>query len=103
YTSSGQVVIGPAWGWQYPDHGDGAQWAAFGWYTDGWESINSGTTLAQTPYANSCLRTDYYDWSTYYGSPPPGRGFRVSTRITSSMSMPPLINAISSFSTRLIL
>jgi prepilin-type N-terminal cleavage/methylation domain-containing protein len=72
--SSGGVVIGPAWGWMYPDHGDGAQWAAFGWYTDGWESINSGTTLAQTPYANSCLRTDYYDWSNFYGPPPSGPG-----------------------------
>jgi prepilin-type N-terminal cleavage/methylation domain-containing protein len=74
YSSGGQVVIGPAWGWQYPDHGDGAQWSAFGWYTDGWESINSGTSLATTPYANSCLRTDYYDWSTYYGPAPSGPG-----------------------------
>ncbi|HEV8059897.1 MAG TPA: DUF1559 domain-containing protein [Gemmataceae bacterium] len=64
YTSGGQVVIGPAWGWQYPDHGDGAQWAAFGWWTDGWESINSGTAPGQP--AGSCLRTDYYDWSALY-------------------------------------
>ncbi len=64
YSSGGQVVIGPAWGWQYPDHGDGAQWAAFGWWTDGWESINSGTPPGQP--AGSCLRTDYYDWSANY-------------------------------------
>jgi prepilin-type N-terminal cleavage/methylation domain-containing protein len=74
YSSGGQVVIGSAWGWQYPDHGDGAQWSAFGWYTDGWESINSGTSLGATPYANSCLRTDYYDWSSFYGPPPTGPG-----------------------------
>jgi prepilin-type N-terminal cleavage/methylation domain-containing protein len=64
YTSSGQAVIGPAWGWQYPDHGDGAQWAAFGWWTSGWESINSGTPPGAP--AGSCLRTDYYDWSASY-------------------------------------
>lgn len=64
YTSAGQAVIGPAWGWQYPDHGDGAQWAAFGWWTSGWESINSGTPPGAP--AGSCLRTDYYDWSANY-------------------------------------
>ncbi len=64
YSSNGQAVIGPAWGWQYPDHGDGAQWAAFGWWTDGWESINSGTPPGAP--AGSCLRTDYYDWSALY-------------------------------------
>jgi prepilin-type N-terminal cleavage/methylation domain-containing protein len=64
YSSTGQAVIGPVWGWQYPDHGDGAQWAAFGWWTDGWESINSGTAPGQP--AGSCLRTDYYDWSALY-------------------------------------
>jgi prepilin-type N-terminal cleavage/methylation domain-containing protein len=69
YSSGGQVVIGPAWGWQYPDHGDGAQWAAFGWWTDGWESINSGTQPGQP--AGSCLRTDYYDWSALYQPPVP--------------------------------
>ena len=64
YSSTGQKVIGPVYGWQYPDHGDGAQWAAFGWWTDGWESINSGTAPGQP--AGSCLRTDYYDWSALY-------------------------------------
>jgi prepilin-type N-terminal cleavage/methylation domain-containing protein len=69
YSSSGQAVIGPAWGWQYPDHGDGAQWCAFGWWTDGWESINSGTPPGAP--AGSCLRTDYYDWSANYLPPNP--------------------------------
>jgi len=64
YSSGGQVVIGPAWGWQYPDHGDGAQWAAFGWWTDGWESINGGVAPGQP--SSACLRTDYYDWSANY-------------------------------------
>jgi len=64
YSSSGQSTIGPVWGWQYPDHGDGAQWAAFGWWTSGWESINSGTPPGAP--ADSCLRTDYYDWSANY-------------------------------------
>jgi hypothetical protein len=64
YSSTGQSTIGPVWGWQYPDHGDGAQWAAFGWWTDGWESINSGTPPGAP--ADSCLRTDYYDWSAKY-------------------------------------
>jgi prepilin-type N-terminal cleavage/methylation domain-containing protein len=64
YSSSGQAVIGPAWGWQYPDHGDGAQWAAFGWWTDGWESINGGVAPGQP--SGACLRTDYYDWSANY-------------------------------------
>jgi prepilin-type N-terminal cleavage/methylation domain-containing protein len=73
YSSSGQSVIGPAWGWQYPDHGDGAQWAAFGWWTSGWESINQTndpTTPQGTP-SGSCLRTDYYDWSASYIPPNP--------------------------------
>jgi len=64
YSSSGEQIIGPVWGWQYPDHGDGAQWAAFGWWTSGWESINSGTPPGAP--AGSCLRTDYYDWSANY-------------------------------------
>jgi prepilin-type N-terminal cleavage/methylation domain-containing protein len=64
YSSAGQAVIGPAWGWQYPDHGDGAQWAAFGWWTDGWESINGGVAPGQP--SGACLRTDYYDWSANY-------------------------------------
>ena len=67
YSSGGQVVIGPAWGWIYPDHGDGAQWAAFGWWTSGWEDINSGPPpLPLGAPAGSCLRTDYYDWSANY-------------------------------------
>jgi hypothetical protein len=73
YSSGGQVVIGPAWGWQYPDHGDGAQWAAFGWWTDGWESINqtgNPSTPPGTP-SGACLRTDYYDWSANYLPPVP--------------------------------
>ncbi|QJW99971.1 DUF1559 family PulG-like putative transporter [Frigoriglobus tundricola] len=64
YSSSGAHVDGPCWGWIYPDHGDGEQWAAFGWWTDGWESINSGTAPGQP--AGACLRTDYYDWSALY-------------------------------------
>jgi prepilin-type N-terminal cleavage/methylation domain-containing protein len=63
YTSSGQAVIGPAWGWIYPDHGDGAQWPAFGWYTSGWYANPSGN--------GTCLRTDYYDWSANYSPPNP--------------------------------
>jgi prepilin-type N-terminal cleavage/methylation domain-containing protein len=58
YSSSGQKVIGPAWGWLYPDHGDGAQYPAFGWLTAGWETAQTGD-----------LRTDYYDWSAYYQPP----------------------------------
>jgi len=64
FSSSGNKTIGPVMGWIYPDHGDGAQWAAFGWWTSGWESINSGT--APGAPAGSCLRTDYYDWSANY-------------------------------------
>jgi prepilin-type N-terminal cleavage/methylation domain-containing protein len=64
YSSAGQSVIGPVWGWQYPDHGDGAQWAAFGWWTDGEESINDGVAPGQP--SGACLRTDYYDWSANY-------------------------------------
>ncbi len=62
YSSSGQKVIGPAWGWIYPDHGDGAQYPGFGWWTGGFEDIS-----ASSP--NGDLRTDYYDWSATYGVP----------------------------------
>jgi prepilin-type N-terminal cleavage/methylation domain-containing protein len=64
YTSSGQVVIGPAWGWLYPDHGDGAQYPGFGWYSAGIENVSSNTP-------NGDLRTDFYDWSANYNPPIP--------------------------------
>ncbi len=64
YSSSGSKTIGPVWGWIYPDHGDGAQWPAFGWWTNGDESINDGVAPGQP--SGSCLRTDYYDWSANY-------------------------------------
>src|SRR5258708_383014 len=57
YSSSGQSTIGPVMGWIYPDHGDGAQWAAFGWWSSGWESINdtgNPNTPQGTP-SGSCL------------------------------------------------
>jgi len=63
YSSSGQAIIGNTWGWIYPDHGDGAQWPAFGWYTSGWYNTPSGN--------GGCLRTDFYDWSANYSSPNP--------------------------------
>jgi prepilin-type N-terminal cleavage/methylation domain-containing protein len=68
YSSTGQSTIGPVMGWVYADHGDGAQWAAFGWWTSGWESINqtgNPNTPQGTP-SGACLRTDYYDWSASY-------------------------------------
>jgi prepilin-type N-terminal cleavage/methylation domain-containing protein len=68
YSSTGQSTIGPDWGWIYADHGDGAQWAAFGWWTNGDESINqtgNPSTPPGTP-SGSCLRTDFYDWSANY-------------------------------------
>jgi prepilin-type N-terminal cleavage/methylation domain-containing protein len=64
YSSSGQVVIGPAWGWIYPDHGDGAQYPAFGWWTAGIENVANNTP-------NGDLRTDFYDWSANYNPPIP--------------------------------
>jgi prepilin-type N-terminal cleavage/methylation domain-containing protein len=63
YSSSGQKVIGPAWGWIYPDHGDGAQYPGFGWWTVGIEDIGSDSI-------NGDLRTDYYDWSYTYSNGP---------------------------------
>jgi prepilin-type N-terminal cleavage/methylation domain-containing protein len=77
YSSSGQKVIGPAWGWIYPDHGDGAQYPAFGWWTAGIEDISSSSQ-------NGDLRTDYYDWSAIYGNPNgnPNYPFDVSATIT---------------------
>jgi prepilin-type N-terminal cleavage/methylation domain-containing protein len=77
YSSSGQAVIGPAWGWIYPDHGDGAQWPAFGWWTAGIEDISASSQ-------NGDLRTDYYDWSAAYGVPTgnPNYPFDVNATIT---------------------
>jgi hypothetical protein len=69
FSSSGQAIIGPAWGWQFPDHGDGSQWPAFGWWTDGWEDLYYGRPVG-TP-SGACLRTDYYDWSASYIPPNP--------------------------------
>jgi prepilin-type N-terminal cleavage/methylation domain-containing protein len=63
YSSSGQKVIGPAWGWIYPDHGDGAQYPAFGWWSNNIEDISPSS-------ANGDLRTDYYDWSFTYANGP---------------------------------
>jgi prepilin-type N-terminal cleavage/methylation domain-containing protein len=58
FTSTGQSVIGPAWGWMFPDHGDGAQNPGYGWLTAGIESTQNG-----------CLRTDFFDWSANYQPP----------------------------------
>jgi prepilin-type N-terminal cleavage/methylation domain-containing protein len=53
YSAAGSHFIGPCWAWVYPDHGDGAQWAAFGWRT---AKVSGSGTLSD-------LRTDFSDGS----------------------------------------
>jgi len=69
FSSNGFKVIGMCWGWIFPDHGDGAQYPAFGWYTDGLQDLYYGLPSG-TP-TGGCLRTDYYDWSSNYVPPVP--------------------------------
>jgi prepilin-type N-terminal cleavage/methylation domain-containing protein len=69
FSSGGQKVIGMCWGWIFPDHGDGAQYPAFGWWTDGLQDLYYG--LPNGTPTPGCLRTDYYDWSANYVPPIP--------------------------------
>jgi len=63
FSAAGTNFTGPNWAWLYPDHGDGAQWAAFGWRSA--NVSGSGTVMD--------LRTDFAD-----GSIP----FQVNAKIT---------------------
>jgi prepilin-type N-terminal cleavage/methylation domain-containing protein len=51
YSSAGSQFTGPGWAWIYPDHGDGSQWAAFGWKT---ANVSGSGSLSD-------LRTDFSD------------------------------------------
>jgi hypothetical protein len=53
FSSTGSHFIGPGWAWLYPDHGDGAIWAAFGWRT---ANVSGSGTVSD-------LRTDLVDGS----------------------------------------
>jgi prepilin-type N-terminal cleavage/methylation domain-containing protein len=50
-TANGSTFSGPAWAWLYPDHGDGSEWAAFGWKTAG---VSNSQNVSD-------LRTDFSD------------------------------------------
>jgi prepilin-type N-terminal cleavage/methylation domain-containing protein len=51
FSSAGTNFTGPAWGWIYPNHGDGSLWAAFGWRS---AAVSGSGTVKD-------LRTDYAD------------------------------------------
>jgi hypothetical protein len=53
FSAAGTNFTGPNWAWVYPDHGDGAQWAAFGWRS----AAVSGSEKVMD------LRTDFADGS----------------------------------------
>jgi prepilin-type N-terminal cleavage/methylation domain-containing protein len=54
YSASGTSLDGPCWAWTYPHHGDGCQWAAFGWKTAEKLGIPGAAD-------ESDLRTDFSD------------------------------------------
>jgi len=54
FSAAGSHFIGPCWAWLYPDHGDGAQWAAFGWRS---AAVSGSATVSD-------LRTDFADGPT---------------------------------------
>jgi prepilin-type N-terminal cleavage/methylation domain-containing protein len=70
YSASGTKFDGPCWAWVYPHHGDGSQWAAFGWITAEQLGIPGAAD-------ESDLRTDFQ--SAISGNPP----FQVSATPTS--------------------
>jgi prepilin-type N-terminal cleavage/methylation domain-containing protein len=51
YGQTGSTYTGPVWAWLYPDHGDGSQWAAFGWRS---AAVSGSATVSD-------LRTDFVD------------------------------------------
>jgi prepilin-type N-terminal cleavage/methylation domain-containing protein len=72
YGASGQSYDGPCWAWVYPHHGDGSEWAAFGWKT-----ANALGFIAQETEGD--LRTDFKPYLLTGSGTPPTYAFQVNT------------------------
>jgi prepilin-type N-terminal cleavage/methylation domain-containing protein len=72
YGATGDAFDGPCWAWIYPHHGDGCEWAAFGWKT-----ANALGFIA--PETEGDLRTDFKPYILVGSGTPPSYPFQVST------------------------
>jgi prepilin-type N-terminal cleavage/methylation domain-containing protein len=72
YGATGQSFDGPCWAWIYPHHGDGCEWAAFGWKT-----ANALGFIAQETEGD--LRTDFKPYILVGSGTPPSYPFQVSS------------------------
>jgi prepilin-type N-terminal cleavage/methylation domain-containing protein len=73
YGATGQSYDGPCWAWTYPHHGDGSQWAAYGWPTAKALGFIANETEGD-------LRTDFKPYILVGSGTPPTYPFQVSTR-----------------------
>jgi prepilin-type N-terminal cleavage/methylation domain-containing protein len=71
YGATGDAFDGPCWAWVYPHHGDGSEWAAFGWKT-----ANALGFIA--PETEGDLRTDFKPYILVGSGTAPTYPFQVS-------------------------
>jgi prepilin-type N-terminal cleavage/methylation domain-containing protein len=72
YGATGDAFDGPCWAWIYPHHGDGCEWAAFGWKT-------AKALGFIAPESEGDLRTDFKPYILVGSGTPPTYPFQVSS------------------------